>query len=270
MEINPAQRAGRILRMMREDAGLSQEKLGKEVFISPSMLSYIESGTKPAKRDLIERIGNALNGKVRNIRDILIELWGFTTIGSYSTEILATQEAEAIKISDWEPNVMPGLAQTPGYARAIIRSAMPRIGEERIEELVDKRMERQQVLARDEPPMATFILDESALRRPFGGKAAMREQLMKLEALAELPSVLIQVMEFSSTRHPGFEGPLRIMEFPDNPPIWYTEGWHSGRMTDERDEVFAAMIHFDLIRASALSPERSVDFIASIRRAHYE
>jgi hypothetical protein len=69
----------------------------------------------------------------------------------------------------------------------------------------------------------------------------------------------------------GFEGPLRIMEFSDKPPIWYTEAWRSsGRLSDAKDEVLAAMADFNLIRAAALPPEQSAEFIASVRGSHYE
>jgi hypothetical protein len=98
----------------------------------------------------------------------------------------------------------------------------------------------------------------------------MRSQLAHLEKLADQPTIVIQVMELSETRHPGNEGPLRILEFPDSPPIWYTEGWYSGRMAEAKNEVSTAVTHFDLIRASALPPNRSIRFIASVREARYE
>jgi hypothetical protein len=60
------------------------------------------------------------------------------------------------------------------------------------------------------------------------------------------------------------------MEFPDKPAQWYTESWSSGKMTDAKDEVSAAQSKFDLIRASALSPEQSVGLIATTRSARYE
>lgn len=74
MEINPAQRAGKILRMMREEAGLTQAELAKAALSSATMISYVGSGTKAAKPDLVARIGEALNGKVQNVSNILMEM----------------------------------------------------------------------------------------------------------------------------------------------------------------------------------------------------
>jgi hypothetical protein len=58
----------------------------------------------------------------------------------------------------------------------------------------------------------------------------MRNQLIKLEKMTEQTNVVVQVMSFAATGHPGMEGPLRILEFSDSAPVWYTEGWYSGRM----------------------------------------
>ncbi len=171
---------------------------------------------------------------------------------------------------DWEERVIPGLLQTRDYARAVIRAGFRKASQEKINELVDTRIARQGILVRDNPPMTWFVVDQAVLYRPFGGKLVMRDQLLRLEDAASQPNIVIQVIRFSDVEHPGAEGPLRIMEFSDNSPIWYTEGWSSGRMTDARDEVAAATENFNLIRASALSPGESVRFIGKIRVARYE
>jgi transcriptional regulator with XRE-family HTH domain len=256
---------GKILRAHREQASLSQKDLAKLVFCSDSLISGIETGTKPAKSDLIERIDTELDAK-----GLILIAWPITSLGGYPSEFVASQEFEASKIHDWEPRMIPGLLQTPDYGRAAIRSVRPRDTDEKIEHDVSIRGERQAIFTRDDPPMAWFVIDESVLYRPFGGRAVMRNQLVKLEKLADLPSVVIQIMRFSATGHPGTEGPLRIMEFTENPPIWYTEGWYSGRMTDAKEEVAEAMTHFDLIRASALPPDESMRFVAKVRDSRYE
>lgn len=269
MEINPAQRAGKILRMMREEAGLTQAELAKAALSSATMISYVESGTKAAKPDLVTRIGEALNGRVQNVSNILMEVWGFTTSGGYSAafEMLASQEAEASKIHIWDNRVFPGLLQTPGYAKAVMRAARPRDGIEAIDHDAADRVGRQVILAREDPPIAWFVIDEGVLSRPYGGREVMDEQLAKLEALAGQPNVTVQVMPFSAVDHPGLEGPLRIIEFPDKCPAVYNEAWSAGKMTEDKDEVSAAMACFDLIRASAMSPAESAKFIASKRFA---
>jgi hypothetical protein len=115
-----------------------------------------------------------------------------------------------------------------------------------------------------------FVLDEAVLRRVCGGLDVMRGQLAYLEEAATRPNLAIQVMPYASTRHPGVDGPLAIIEYPDKPGIWITEGPRSGRMSDDRAEVARATHDLNLIRAAALPPHESVDLIRSIRETSYE
>lgn len=151
-----------------------------------------------------------------------------------------------------------------------MRAVRPRDSEEKIENDVTARMERQEIFSRDSAPMAWFVIDESILHRPVGGGYVMRNQLLKLEKIAEQTNVVIQVMPFGATEHPGAEGPLRILEFLDSRPVWYTEGWYSGRMAEAKEEISSAMTCFDLIRASALPPSESLMMIAQVRCSKYE
>ena len=267
METNPVLVFGSVLRALREQAGLSQRDLGARVYCSASLISAIELGAKPAKLDLVERLDAALDAS-----GVLLKVWPITTTGGYASwfAYVAELEKEACKIHEWELRTVPGLLQTPEYSRALMRAVRPRDGDERIEASVNLRMGRQEIFARDDPPMAWFVLDESILHRPVGSGYVMRNQLIKLEKMAEQTNVVVQVMPFSATEHPGAEGPLRILEFSDSPPVWYTEGWYSGRMAETKEEVSSAMTCFDLIRASALPPGESLQAIAQVRCSKYE
>jgi transcriptional regulator with XRE-family HTH domain len=267
MEINPAKRAGTILRMLREDSGKTQADLAREAQSSATMISYLENGEKAATGDLIPRIGRALGHE-----KALVELWGFTTGTSSSyaevAELLATYEAEATKIHDWDLRVVPGLLQTEAYARAVIRASLPLAPDSEVDALVSKRMDRQRTITRDNPPVLWTVLDEGILHRPYGGKGALREQLVKLENLAQQPGIFIQVMPFAAVQSPGLEGPLRIIEFREEKPLCYNDGWKdSGRLSDDPDEVANARMHFDIIKAAALSPQLSAELISGARSA---
>jgi DNA-binding XRE family transcriptional regulator len=267
VESDPVLVFGSVLRTLREQAGLSQRELAEAVFCSPSLISAIETGGKPAKLDLVERIDGKLNAG-----GMLLKVWPITTSGNYSSwfAYVAELEKEACKVHEWEIRTIPGLLQTPDYARVLMRAVRPRDSDEKIEGDVTGRVERQEIFSQDDPPMAWFVLDESILHRPLGGDRVMRDQLIKLAKVTEQTNVVIQVMPFSATGHPGVEGPLRILEFKDSQPIWYTEGWYSGRMAETKDEVSSAMTCFDLIRASALPPNESMQMIAEVRCRKYE
>jgi transcriptional regulator with XRE-family HTH domain len=271
VETDPILVFGKLLRALRERAGMSQKQLADTVHYSASFISAIENGTKPAKLDLVRRLDQALDAG-----GALVAVWPITTVGAYPSWFarIAELEAEAVKIHEWELRYIPGLLQTAEYTRELMRADRPRYDagddDESIEHDVVARIERQEILARENPPRAWFVIDESVLHRLIGGPGIMAKQLEHLEAMAEMTHIIVQILPFSVRSHSGGAGPLKILEFPDAPTVGYTEGRWSGRVVETSDEVGVAMSHFDLIRASALPPEESVKFIAEFRSRKYE
>jgi transcriptional regulator with XRE-family HTH domain len=256
---------GAVIRALRELAGLSQAELGKRMNYSGGLISAVELGNKPASDELITALESHLDG-----RGLLQKLRPVTfTGGARATGDFTDLEAKACRIHDWEPLVFPGLLQTKSYARLVISCFKPTAEESVIAADVDTRLERQNILSGDEPATAWFIIDESVLYRSFGDVQAMEEQMEHLENAAAKPNIFIQVLPFSASNHPGMEGPLRIIYFPDSRPAWYTEGWSVGRMSDSAAETDKAITNFDLIRTSALSPAESLRLIRDVRQERY-
>src|SRR5215469_8023523 len=270
VETDPILVFGKLLKALREHASVSQKQLADTVHYSASFISAIENGTKPAKLDLVRRLDQALDAG-----GALVAVWPITTVGTYPSWFarIAELEAEAVKIHEWELRYIPGLLQTAEYVRELMRADRPRykVGDDddSIERDVVARIERQEILARENPPRAWFVIDESVLHRLVGGSAVMAKQLEHLETMAEMTHIIIQILPFSVRSHSGGAGPLKILEFSDAPTVGYTEGRWSGRVMEDYDEVGIAMSHFDLIRASALPPEESVKFIAEFRSRKY-
>jgi transcriptional regulator with XRE-family HTH domain len=265
VEKSPAEIVGDLLRAFRDEAGLSQAELAQLAHCSQPTISGLERGTATGTPSIIKCIDEALRARGK-----IVKLWTVTDFGGQSAEKLATLEAQAVKIHDYEGRVIPGLLQTPEYARAVIRSANPRACEEKLDELVRKRIDRQAILKKQDRPLLWSVIEEGVLYRPFGGNAVIREQLLSLEEAASHPDVVIQVIRFSAVDHPGSAGPLRIMEFTSDAPVWYTEGSSSGRLSDDKDEVRDRMYYFDLIRAEAMSPVNSIRFISKVRGSRHE
>jgi transcriptional regulator with XRE-family HTH domain len=265
MEHSPVKIAGEVLRSLREAAGLTQAELAEQAYCSQSLISGLERGTKTTSKKTIGLMDDAVGAK-----GLIVKIWPVTESGWQSPETLADIEAKATVINDWDDRLVPGLLQTPDYAGAVMRAGLPRATDEEIATAVKTRMDRQSVFTKANPPLGWFVLGQSVLYRPFGGREVMRDQLIRIEEAASQPHFTIQVMRFSSVQHPGSKGPLRVMEFTDNSPTWYTEGSASGRMTDTKDEVASAMADFNLIRACALSPGDSVKLVRKVRNARYE
>lgn len=169
-------------------------------------------------------------------------------------------ETEASAISTFEPTLVPGLLQTADYARAVMQSGVNTLTEQEIERRVEARLTRQTRLASEAPPTLCAILDETALRRPVGDRVAvMRPQLDRLLELLELPNVTIQIVPLSAGAHPGINGSVTILEFPDplDPSVAFLETIAGDLYLDKPADLRVCTKVFDALRTVALGPEES-------------
>jgi transcriptional regulator with XRE-family HTH domain len=174
-------------------------------------------------------------------------------------------ETRAIRVHEWEMRAVPGLLQTEDYARAVISAGRPRDSAAVVDRTVSARLERQAILARDNPPMLWHVLHEGLLRHVVGGPEIMGGQLDKLTAMAREPGIVIQVLPFTAGDHPGTDGPIVVYDFDGEPSVAYTEckGW--GRIVESASEVGDLTVVLNMIRAAALPPRESAGLIARIR-----
>ncbi|WP_460357971.1 DUF5753 domain-containing protein [Actinoallomurus acanthiterrae] len=115
-------------------------------------------------------------------------------------------QAEATGVLVFEPLTVPGLLQTEDYARAVIRDGTSKLSEERIQARIDLRMRRQQALYDDPPLEVIAVIDESVLHRVVGGREVMRAQFERLQKVAQLPNVTVQLVPFDAGAHAGMSG----------------------------------------------------------------
>ena len=264
------------LRRLREAKNITPEQAGYEIRASRSKISRVEHG----------RVGF----KVRDVEDLLT-LYGVSDGQERQRMLALAQQANnqgwwakyddimpdwfesyvgleqaTSLIRTYELQFVPGLFQTEDYARAVTvlghRSAPP----SEIERRVGLRMQRQDLLATQEPPRIWAVIDESALRRPVGGRDVMRAQLRHLMEVAELPRVTLQVMPFSQGGHPAAGGSFTIMRFaePDLPDIVYIEQLTGALYLDRRDEADNYMEVMNRLSAEAETPADSTDLLAEI------
>src|SRR6266516_705275 len=253
--INTVNAFGEELRAHRTHADLRLTDLAPRLHLSDAMVGAIERGTRAARLNTAEQCD-----QIFGTPGTFVRLWRLAARSAVPSQVSPYYdlEAQATRIHKWELRCLPGLCQTPAYARAIMRTGLPREADDVLEEDIRLRIERQTILTRDEPPLVWFIIDESVLYRAYGD---MRAQLKHLARLAELPNVVIQVLQYGMTDHPGLRGPLTILEFADSPPVGYAEGWVSGRLIESPADVGIALACYDLIRASALSRDASLKLI---------
>ena len=113
--------------------------------------------------------------------------------------------------------------------------------------------------------MLWHVLHEGVLRHVVGSPAVMREQLNKLTGLAHKPGVVIQILSFTASDHPGTDGPILVYDFDGASSVAYTECNGGGRIAESADEVGDLMMIVNMIRAAALPRRESARLIQQIR-----
>ena len=141
-------------------------------------------------------------------------------------------------IRTYQIQLVPGLLQTEGYARALIRQGSATT-EEEIARRGELRASRQEILRLPDAPQLWVVIDEAALRRPVGSREIVREQLEHLIEVADHPAVTLQIMPFSAGAHSAMGGPFTILRFaePDLADVVYIEQLTSALYLDKPVEV---------------------------------
>ncbi|WP_346742695.1 DUF5753 domain-containing protein [Spongiactinospora sp. TRM90649] len=178
-------------------------------------------------------------------------------------------EEVATSITVYETCLVPGLFQTEEYARAVIRGLLPRISSDVLQERVDTRLKRQELLFRDSPPRYWTVLDESVLHRHIGDPGIMRAQLDRIVELAELPHVVVQVVPFTVGAHMGLDNAFTFLQLSDPavPDTIFIEGLMGLIYLEKPSEIEIYREALESLRAAGLDPARSVARIAEISRS---
>ena len=156
--------------------------------------------------------------------------------------------------------LVPGLAQTAGYARAVL-ATQPNTTDEQVDEFVTARLERQVILDRDEPPLLWLVIDEAVLHREVGGTKVMHDQLAHLTQMSERPNVTVEVIPYAAGAHSGLLGAFAIADFADAPSVVYLETAAGGQIAEERSVVAGIALAFDTLRSETLPRGASRDLI---------
>ncbi|MFI8189634.1 helix-turn-helix domain-containing protein [Streptomyces sp. NPDC085946] len=258
---SPRALLGAELRHAREKAGLSQEELGRRLFVSGSFIGQLEAGTRRMQPEYARLLDEALG-----TGDFFSRNCAAAAKSKYPEHFAeaADAEARASVIRQYAPLLIPGLLQTPAYARAVCRAYQPTAPEEAIEELVTARMERARVLDDPTDPLLWAVIDEAALRRVTGGARVMAEALRHLAGLARRNRAIVQVLPFDAGAHAAMQGAIKLMEFEDAPPLVYFEGVGTGRLEDDPATVRHHRFTYELLTACALPPGKSLALVEAM------
>jgi transcriptional regulator with XRE-family HTH domain len=270
-------RLGTELRDRRRSVGLTLEQVcGLLGWVSTSKLSRIELGqSRPDLADVMDLLDTY--GVTGPDRDKLVVIARDAAIGRRWWRALgevglrqrhyAELEAGAADIFQFQQFVIPGLLQSPAYARMRIRSSLTIQDDVDVEFEVRARGRRQWVLRRECPPHYEAVIDEAAFRRAGGPPQVIRDQVRRLLTVGALPHVEIRILPFDAVvgdfflPHTAFT--VYAFADPADPRAVALETVAGPQMIAE-PEVASYLAVANWLREAALSAEDSARFLAGL------
>ncbi|MFI1844060.1 Scr1 family TA system antitoxin-like transcriptional regulator [Streptomyces microflavus] len=271
-ELNPASspRAayGARIRRFREARGWSQDELAPRIGYSSQHVSAVETVRKPPTLRFSRRSDQTFGttGTVDSFEREWAEMRTGSLLAGFPEYV--TFEGRAVELRLYNIGIIPGLLQTPEYARVLADSAARRgaITAEQADERVAFLMERQAALVRTPPPMIFVVMDESCVLRPVGGSAVMDAQLDHLLAFAEMPNTVLQVAPYEMGERRTFDLPVNILTLPDRSVVCYAESQAQGNLDRESSSVLPMLTAYHQLQRESLSKAATVARIRDLRK----
>ncbi|MFF7715595.1 Scr1 family TA system antitoxin-like transcriptional regulator [Streptomyces sp. NPDC007988] len=250
---------GELVKLFRGLADMTQRDLAERLLMSESLLGAYERAERIPTTAFLVEADAALGAK-----GVLASCVAMMEEEKYSPKFLSWVRtvADAVSINAYETMVVPGMLQTPAYARALYEVRVPAYEPDEIDRYVEARLELQSVFDRKPKPTVSYVVEEGALLRPIGGDAILKEQLCHLLAsVRNRKHLTVQVMPTHRPVHAGLHGPLQLLGTREGRYFGYAEG-HGGDTLISRPEKVNRLIDlFGVLRAQALSPWESEDLI---------
>jgi transcriptional regulator with XRE-family HTH domain len=265
---------GARLRGLRLEQGLTVDQVAELLLCSPSKVSRMETGQRGATqrdiRDLCRIYGVAQEAQVASMMELAKEGKQQGWWQSYELDYFATYvglEQAATWLCYYQSSIVPGLLQTPEYARAMHQGSLPaEFTTERADALIEVRLRRQQVLTTRDPLLRLeAIIDEAVLHRVVGSSGVMAAQLRHLVEVGNMPNVTLRAIPFGAGAHPAMDNMFNILEFGDVAPrVVYVEGLMGWLFIEKERDVARYEQILEHLREIALDPKETIDLISKI------
>ncbi|MEV5201655.1 helix-turn-helix transcriptional regulator [Streptomyces sp. NPDC053720] len=277
---NPTARQARLgceLRKLREQAGRTAREAAGLISTDQAKISHMEAGRIGVSEARIRRLASFYACDDAALIDALCaisrehrgQFWWDEYRGVLAPGFLNIAELEhhAGFMRCLQSVTLPGLVQTPEYARALFEGVLPKLPEDEVEARVEHRMRRQAVLDREEPPKFDVIIHEAGLRMRVGGREVARGQLLRLLEATDRPDVSVRVIPFASERfvevtqtvlYAGGVVPQLDTVHIDTP--------FRGAHLDAAADLNRYRMQLDFAQQVSLTPEESQSFVHHLAR----
>jgi len=194
---SPARHLAVELRSIRESAGLSGDAVAKKLGWSTSKVSRLErarTSLGPPEVQKLLTLYKVAPDKAKQLMALAVRAWAERS----------DEDADrfwAAEVRAWASAAVPLLLRTEDYHRSVLGSLariMP-VSPGMIRDAVNRNTRWQaRLLTEQDPLRVRAVLDESVLRRRYGGLAVMQNQVRRLAALAEQEHVDLRVLPSGS------------------------------------------------------------------------
>ncbi|MER5305840.1 helix-turn-helix transcriptional regulator [Streptomyces lasiicapitis] len=256
---------GAALKSFRKRAGYTQESLAPEIGYSAHFIASIEQGRRFPPPRFVDQTEVTLDafGTLRLVAHQLSRQRGLASWFRRWAQL----EQEAVSLYTYECRLIPGLLQTEGYTRTLFGARVPSLSDQELEDQVGARLERQKLLRERPNTSFSFIIEEHVFLRRTGGVNTTRDLIDHVVAATSARNIELQVMPLARGVHSGLDGPIRLLETPENRWFGYCEGQESGQFVSEPKVISTLQMRYAKLRSQALTPEDSVRLLEQLRGA---
>ncbi|UGQ11284.1 helix-turn-helix transcriptional regulator [Yinghuangia sp. ASG 101] len=252
---------GRVVKLLRDKAGLTQQQLADAVGYSVEQVASIEQGRRAAKPAFTKAAEEVLDAG--GVLDAMQEDVDLARLPAFFQDV-AMIEGDATTYCWFGNDLIPGLLQIEDYTRAVFGVRCPPLTDDETEQLLEARMQRQLMLTRTPTVDVSFIIGESVLRCPIGGRDVLKAQLAHLRKQMTLPNVDIQIMPLSYGAHVGVSGPMILLETREHRRVAYIESQGIGQLVSDPKKVSTLAMRYGKLRTQALNAFESAKFVERI------
>jgi transcriptional regulator with XRE-family HTH domain len=247
---------GRQLKEIRIAAGYkSQDEFASLLSKDRSVVGKAESGEYPPTDAVLTDWLNlcGIEGRLRTVLFATAKFARMRDGGPVKVWFVGWVDAEgkAHTLRIWQPIIVPGIVQTPAYARELF-AAMGMNGDQ-VSDYVQSRLSRQAILDRADPPSVVIVLDELALHRLIGTPEIMREQLERLLELSKRPNIHIHILPTRTGANAGLGGPIHLATGIGSPEVLLVGALIEDQVSADPALVRRASATFDGVRGDALN-----------------
>ena len=264
-------RLGKKLSELRNRVSLNQIQAAEALNSNQTTLARYERGERAPQRAMVQALLD-LYEVAEPERDEVMTLYRLAERPSWwhpyrdllwpEFAALMDLETDATEIRIYQV-LVPGLFQTPAYARQILQYGPQEISAEEVERRLEVRATRQELLNKPDRPRFIALMDEGALRREVGGPSVMREQIDHLLELSGQACTSLQIVPYSAGAHPATVGSFMLLDCAGTRVV-YVETTAGQLYLDKSPEVTTCSRAFEQLLGFALSTKES----AALMRQH--